>query len=268
MCGIAGFALSESSTLKTNSIDRLRQLTTDLLLGLEDRGKDAAGIATMDSSSNMHIYKKPVKASEFVERTYYKDFLKRNVKPSMQSVILHTRAQMKGSKYNNENNHPVVFGDWAVVHNGYIQNDVELFKEKRIRKPAEVDTVAIPMALHTHLKREYDAPQFVMLNLKQIMDKDVLIGTYAIAALSTVHHKHVFLARVGMPLWYGLSKTLGLCIFASKRNIAVTAMRNLFLSTDFKEDGDMPEKGIYTIDVSKDVEVKKVKRDGTTTQVA
>lgn len=140
MCGIAGVSLSLDEKVDA------KKLSNELLLGIEERGRHATGVAWVDADEKLWIAKAAIPASDYVENS--------NVPTDARSFIAHTRWATQGSVNNNDNNHPIDVGGIVGIHNGCISNDDELFEligaEKRI---AEVDSEAIfSMLLHSGLK--------------------------------------------------------------------------------------------------------------------
>jgi hypothetical protein len=129
MCGIAGFSLSTSSTIK------VRQLSNALLRAIEDRGYMASGYA-WQADDRMGYYKQAVTGSKLPLKSMPK---------TAKSVILHTRLATHGSIEDNRNNHPVMSptNDIALVHNGVIYNHSEVRTSITGYLP-DVDTSVIP----------------------------------------------------------------------------------------------------------------------------
>jgi glucosamine 6-phosphate synthetase-like amidotransferase/phosphosugar isomerase protein len=131
MCGIAGFSLSHRERVNAN------KLSSALLLGIEERGTHATGVAWSDKATNkVWIQKKAIAASQFVTNN--------ELKGDARTAILHTRWATKGDVAIPENNHPIDVRGLVGIHNGCIFNDDALFEkigvEKRI---AQVDSEAI-----------------------------------------------------------------------------------------------------------------------------
>lgn len=133
MCGIAGANIAPEENVNA------RDLSIALLLGIEERGRDATGAAFFEDGQPF-VQKTDMAASEFVEYLEMKD--------DVSNIILHTRRTTQGSERNNANNHPVDVNGLIGVHNGVIYNDDALFRRiesltgvnKRI---AQVDSEAI-----------------------------------------------------------------------------------------------------------------------------
>jgi predicted glutamine amidotransferase len=136
MCGIAGvhFFNSKKTSFKTWEKE---MLVNELLLGIEHRGTDATGIATIRGNGDIWIEKAELEAKEFVK---HRTSLDKRVK----TILLHTRYATKGHQSNNLNNHPVVNDNAVITHNGHIRNDDDVFKENSdLNRTAEVDSEAI-----------------------------------------------------------------------------------------------------------------------------
>ena len=133
MCGIAGANLAPDENIDASV------LATALLLGIEERGRDATGAAFFEGTQPL-VQKTNMAASEFVE---YLDMA-----PNVTNLILHTRWATQGSPTVNANNHPVDVSGIVGVHNGVIYNDDSLFRRVSAltgenKRTAEVDSEAI-----------------------------------------------------------------------------------------------------------------------------
>lgn len=136
MCGISGvhFFNSKKTSFKTWETE---MLVNELLLGIEHRGEDATGIATIRGNGDIWIEKADIEAKEFVK---HRTSLNKRIK----TILLHTRYATKGHQSNNLNNHPVINNNAVITHNGHIRNDDDLFfSNKDLNRTAEVDSEAI-----------------------------------------------------------------------------------------------------------------------------
>lgn len=200
MCGIAGASINPAENIDTS------KLATALLLGIEERGQHATGVAwTGAEPTDTWILKDAVPASDFVTSAH--------VPHDAATFIAHTRWATKGAVQNNDNNHPIDVNGIVGIHNGCIWNDDDIFEalgtDKRI---AQVDSEAIFAALlHTGLP-----PVEVLPTLK---------GSAAIAwyDLSDPHVLH--LSRVSSsPLVLGHTEGGSLIFASTERAIKQAAL--------------------------------------------
>lgn len=117
MCSLFGI-IDYKNSLSGKS---LRYILKILAEECEVRGTDATGIS-YNCLNWLHIYKKPIKASQF--RYFLPDIV--------HTVTGHTRMTTKGNEKENRNNHPFFgkAGDtrFALAHNGVLYNDELLRK--------------------------------------------------------------------------------------------------------------------------------------------
>jgi ribosomal protein L40E len=192
MCGIAGYKAFGTRRPTVFQLKTLMSL-------LEQRGRDAAGFAFIDHLSKLRVEKAPMSSSKFAESKHFKlDEI-----PSM--MIMHARAATVGSKKNNENNHPVVVDNTAVVHNGTIRNHFELFRDKKWKRIADVDSESVAHCLSNWWEDR------VELNDLQ--------GTFAIAALSQEHPQELILGRHSKPLEIFMDTHTDIMWFASVKDM-------------------------------------------------
>lgn len=140
MCGIAGVHVKE----RYRGQLPLNNVLDYLLVHIAERGKHATGFVSVDfGGKGVLLEKKDVPAEEFIG-------IRKQIKTAnTQTILGHTRYATQGPKEELENNHPVLFGSCFVTHNGHINNDDEVVKEFDLetRRPAKVDSIAIPIAL-------------------------------------------------------------------------------------------------------------------------
>jgi len=183
MCGIVGF-IGDNALM--NVMEGLRTL--------EYRGYDSAGVAYMDFNTNeMKVVKREGRLINIhhtiseVDRSW----------PEI--AIGHTRWATHG-KPSELNAHPHVSGNIAVVHNGIIENYVELSEQIKSRGKkivSDTDTEVI-----AHLIDLASGSSLLDKVRRAVMD---LRGSYAIAVLSEDHQGEIVVARNGSPLVVGLA---------------------------------------------------------------
>jgi hypothetical protein len=182
-----------------------------LLIGLEQRGNDATGIAIMREDGKMWVHKEDKPAWQFIGTKGYKDLIEEHL-PHARSVILHTRFASVGSPRENKNNHPMFKGHVALVHNGGINNHTQLFDEMKLDRSAETDSDILRAIL--------DKDGFTKKGIRTL---NRCSGPAAIAALNPDMPEHLLLGRSGSPLV--CAKFGDLLVFASEKHYIHKAMR-------------------------------------------
>ncbi len=217
MCGIVGYVGKQ--TAQNVLIDGLRKL--------EYRGYDSAGIAVQQEGAQSITVKKRegmirILAAE-VEREVIAGFC----------GIAHTRWATHG-KPSNENAHPHVSADGsvAIVHNGTVENHVELRNEleaEGIRMASDTDSEVI-----AHLiARKYAACHDPLLAMRDVL-LDIR-GTYGLLVLFRDHPDKLYAAKLGSSMVIGVGSNE--MIVASDPAAIVSHTRDLF----YLGEGEMAE---------------------------
>ena len=198
MCGIMGY-YSFGKTIPDK--DKI----TNMFSLLESRGRDASGFAFI-KDNNLIVNKAAIKSSEFVKTDDWKEL----VLPS--SMILHTRMKTQGSEKNNANNHPLFSKNGiAIVHNGIIYNDKEIFGKKQ--RDAEVDSESILHLLSMKMKGD---------QIKRLFDK--VEGSFAVAVLDKYHPERLVLIKKDNPIDLYYDSKDDIFYFCSEREIMQEAL--------------------------------------------
>ncbi|MBE0538939.1 MAG: hypothetical protein IH620_04450 [Ignavibacterium sp.] len=198
MCGIMGW-YSFGHTLPDK--DKI----TNMFSLLESRGRDASGYAFV-KDNNLIVHKDAMKSSEFVKTDNWKEL----VLPS--SMILHTRMKTQGSEKNNANNHPLFSKNGiAIVHNGIIYNDKEIFGKKE--RDAEVDSESILHLLSMKVKGD---------KIKRLFDK--VEGSFAVAMLDKYFPERLVLIKKDNPIDLYYDSKDDIFYFCSEREIMQEAL--------------------------------------------
>ena len=177
MRGIAGIYF-KSTKKRPISETQVEDLIDGLLLGIESRGRDATGIATMTTKGEIDVEKADIDASKFI-LWRRPEMLKKNTR----SILLHTRFATQGSPQNLNNNHPIPYGNTVVVHNGHISNDKILFLNEDVDRIAQVDSEII-------------AALFDKYGLdKAHLPLQKLDGNFAVAVADSRHPNSLVLAK-------------------------------------------------------------------------
>ena len=184
MCGIVG------ATARREVADIL----VEGLRRLEYRGYDSAGLAVIDAATNIGVTKRAGKVS------ILSDALEQNALAG-QTGIAHTRWATHGVP-SEENAHPHTSASTvALVHNGIIENHVELREELKALGyvfNSQTDTETIVHLIHHNLKTTPDLFEAVKVTVKK------LEGAFGLAVISKDDPERIICARSGSPLVIGL----------------------------------------------------------------
>lgn len=188
MCGIVGYIG------KKNAIS----LVVEGLKRLEYRGYDSAGVAIINKSKDLKVYKAEGKIIELEKVIPTNDEIIGNI------GIAHTRWATHGQP-NKKNSHPHIdnSGKIAIVHNGIIENYRVLktfLEEKGFSFYSETDTEVLANLI-SFMESEYH-------NL-EVSVREALIkveGTFGLAVISSDYSGQIIAARRGSPLILGIGK--------------------------------------------------------------
>ena len=213
MCGIIGAASSRN----------VGKLLVQGLHKMEYRGYDSAGIALhqKDNIFNLRtLGKVSLIEDEMIEQ-----------RPKSKLGIAHTRWATHG-KPSKKNAHPHESGEVNIVHNGIIENYLEL-KEKLVQAgytfESETDSEVIAHLLHQHFQSKGDLLAAMHEAIKE------LDGAFAIAAIHIKDKNRLVVARNKSPLLIGVGLEEN---FAASDPLALSQLTNEFV---FLEDGDVAE---------------------------
>ncbi len=186
MCGIVG--LVGQANAAEHVLEGLKRL--------EYRGYDSAGIATLDHG-RIHLHRKRGKLQGLV------DLLREQPLPGS-IAIGHTRWATHG-RPSDENAHPHRVDDIVLVHNGIIENYLELRSEltalgRKFESETDTEIIAHLIAT-TPAKSLVERVRATLLRVQ---------GAYAIAVLSPSEPDTIVVAKNASPLVLGISETLGI----------------------------------------------------------
>jgi len=233
MCGIVGYIGNrKAAPLLINGLSKL-----------EYRGYDSAGIAIYQNDS-IEVNKAKGRLS----------FLEEKIKQKELNGIMgigHTRWATHGEP-SDVNSHPHVSnsGNIAVVHNGIIENYIELremLMEKGYKFVSETDTEVI-----AHLADMYYNGDLVDTLIKVMKD---LRGSYAIGMIAKGHSDEFVAVRKDSPLIVGVGKDE--CFIASDIPAILEYTRKVYLLND-NEIVLLRKNGIVIMDENKKVITKDI----------
>lgn len=233
MCGIVGaVAQRDVAEILINGLHRL-----------EYRGYDSAGVAVIDPNNELHRVRCLGKVKALDEAVA--------VKPLIGGTgIAHTRWATHGEP-SEANAHPHTSGNFAVVHNGIIENHEELrelLKSRGYVFNSQTDTEVIAHLVNWEMRTASNLLEAVQKTVKQ------LTGAYGMVVLDREHPEHLVAARSGSPLVIGLG--IGENFLASDQ-LALLSVTRRFI---YLEEGDIAEITRRTVDIY-DANGQKVERE-------
>lgn len=190
MCGIIGYIGDKKAT----------PVLINGLLCLEYRGYDSAGIAVIEDGK-ITVMKDKGRVANLEAIDGIND-LKSTI------GIAHTRWATHG-KPAKENAHPHLdnSGEFAVVHNGIIENYQELREfllSKGYHFLSQTDTEMIPNLIHYYYTNGINDDDKFLRAVKSAVDD--LKGSYALEIISSLHPDRVIVVRKDSPLVLGKGK--------------------------------------------------------------
>ncbi len=212
MCGIIGYAgPGEAVDILVSGLERL-----------EYRGYDSSGIAVVGADGSLEVRRSQGKLVKLKERI-------REQPCSGRVGLGHTRWATHGAP-SDVNAHPHQAGDTVVVHNGIIENYVQLKQEMGLSGAeyrSETDTEVIAHLVDRCVKDEGDFVAGVRKALKRLK------GSYAVVILNRAFPEQLVAARKESPLVVGRGE--GEVFFGSD----VPAFLNHTRRVIFMEDGEI-----------------------------
>ncbi|MGH7828842.1 MAG: isomerizing glutamine--fructose-6-phosphate transaminase, partial [Candidatus Binatia bacterium] len=213
MCGIVGYIGARQAA----------PIILESLRKLEYRGYDSAGIAVVDGGS-IDIRRCEGKLKNLDEMLHQRA-LKGNV------GIGHTRWATHG-RPSETNAHPHRAGSVVVVHNGIIENYLEL-KEHLLKRGAkfasETDTEIVAHLVNEKVEKGIDFLTAVRMSLKEIH------GSYALVFLNQKDPERLIVAKNSTPIVVGCGD--GESFVASD----IPALLDYTRKVNFLEDGEVAE---------------------------
>ena len=239
MCGIVGY----------NGNAKATPILIDGLLSLEYRGYDSAGIAVLNKA-NIDVFKKQGRVNNLQN-------LLKDKKIDGTIGIAHTRWATPGVP-SDTNAHPHLDNakEFAVVHNGIIENYLELkefLKNKGYTFLSETDTEVIPNLIHYYY---HNGKKSVLEAVSKVIKS--LKGSYAIEVITPFEPDKIIVARNESPIVIGKGKNE---FYIASDIQALISKTNEFYFINDKEIGVIykDKAEFYDIDLNKiNLELKNV----------
>ncbi|EGA65270.1 glutamine--fructose-6-phosphate transaminase (isomerizing) [Vibrio brasiliensis] len=214
MCGIVGAVAQRD----------VAEILVEGLRRLEYRGYDSAGVAVVDSESNLTRLRRLGKVQELADAVD-------SAEVTGGTGIAHTRWATHGEP-SEANAHPHMSGDIAVVHNGIIENHEELrelLKSRGYVFQSQTDTEVIAHLVEWELRTSESLIEAFQKTAKQ------LEGAYGTVALDRKDPSRIVVARSGSPIVIGFG--VGENFLASDQLALLNVTRRFM----YLEEGDVAE---------------------------
>lgn len=242
MCGIIGI-INKKNNITRKTIDMLKQL--------EYRGYDSCGI-TVVKNDNFLTIKSVGKISNLEKKLLDYGDISSNIS------IAHTRWATHG-KVCCENAHPHISckDDVAIVHNGIIENYVDLrnfLVNEGYKFSSDTDSEIICNLVSYNLTKSNDIKEAFAKSVKQ------LAGSYAIALIYKYDPYKIFVTKNNAPLVIGIGKDEN---YISSSVVAFSAVTDKIITLEDKEIGIIGSSNMefYSSDglkISKEIERIKI----------
>lgn len=211
----------------------LRKLTQSLANAAEERGTDATGISYVHDGKVV-IFKRAKAAHK----------LHLNPPEGTRAVMGHTRLTTQGNEKNNQNNHPFYgkTGDvsWSLAHNGILQNDRELRKEKKLPiTEIETDSYVAVQLVESEQKLDFNSLRYMAEQVQ---------GSFTFSILD--EQNSLYFVKGSSPLCLLHFASLGLYAYASTDNIMQKALKRVGLHKFASERIETDEGDIIKIDTN------------------
>ncbi|MDS1840388.1 glutamine--fructose-6-phosphate transaminase (isomerizing) [Vibrio vulnificus] len=222
MCGIVGAVAQRD----------VAEILVEGLRRLEYRGYDSAGVAVVDSQSNLTRIRRLGKVQELADAVEQAEVVGG-------TGIAHTRWATHGEP-SEINAHPHQSGDISVVHNGIIENHEtlrELLQSRGYVFESQTDTEVIAHLVEWELRTEASLLEAVQKTVKQ------LEGAYGTVVLDRKDPSRLVVARSGSPLviGYGMKEH-----FIASDQLALLPVTRRFA---FLEEGDVAEVTRFAVSI-------------------
>ncbi|MGI9875528.1 glutamine--fructose-6-phosphate transaminase (isomerizing) [Vibrio chagasii] len=214
MCGIVGAVAQRD----------VAEILVEGLRRLEYRGYDSAGVAVVDTESNLTRVRRLGKVQELADAVEEQQVVGG-------TGIAHTRWATHGEP-SEANAHPHMSGDIAVVHNGIIENHETLrtmLKERGYEFTSQTDTEVIAHLVEWELRTSDSLVEALQKTAKQ------LDGAYGTVAVDRKDPSRIVVARSGSPIVIGFG--VGENFLASDQ-LALLSVTRRFM---YLEEGDVAE---------------------------
>lgn len=176
MCGIFGIGFRKEANI---SMSELRKMMDHLFLYSQSRGKEASGLF-WKQGSNVSIHKATLSGDKLIKTPEYKKIFSQSSPVNSPTFIMgHARLDTNGSKWDNTNNSPLLYGDIYGIHNGIITNVDSLWKDNhQLVRHHQVDSEILLALFHDYLLRGINE-EIAIQKILSIIEGSASIALYS-----------------------------------------------------------------------------------------
>ena|SRR3990167_7778257 len=208
MCAITGYI-----SVKDNPPPQLRRTFARLLMAGSCRGTDATGFMYPTKDTNqIFVVKCPGGPPNVIESI--PDYCPR-------WMVGHNRQQTGGPPADNRNNHPVVYRNWGLVHNGQVRKVLSSPPGGKLNYPklAEVDTQLLVETIGLLTRANWKPATAICRGIPRYLN-----GSYACVAVDSTSPNTLHLFRETSPLVLAYDTKLETIFLASTPGILHQAL--------------------------------------------
>jgi len=176
MCGIFGICYRPDVNL---SARETRKILDHLFCYSQSRGKEASGLL-WKNGSDLLIHKATLSGDKLIKTREYKNlFNLPSGKNSSALMIGHARLDTNGSKWDNSNNSPLVYGDIYGIHNGIITNVDNIWRQNSQLERHHVVDSEILLALFYNSLQHGETEKAAIQNIFSLIEGSASMALYA-----------------------------------------------------------------------------------------
>ncbi|HOE03862.1 MAG TPA: hypothetical protein PLZ52_01490 [Bacteroidales bacterium] len=186
------------------------------------RGKEASGLAILDSENNISLLKSDLDGRQLLKTIEYKDIIQSVSQKQIRAVIGHSRIATHGTQLIRNNNQPVLFSNNTCIgiHNGIVTNAAEWWKTMypEAQNLPELDTIVL-MEYYSFLSRKFSRQSALAKLFSEIE------GSASVSILDAIEENMVLATNTGS-LYY-IYDQINRCLYFASEKLFVAKILKL-----------------------------------------